>query len=600
MKRRMRTAVFSLVLPMIVGLATGPCAAIACVKAGQGQDLGITQVDLGFLSVRIPIHDFSIPFSEVSSGDPGTLLVINEVYYDHPGSDTGWEFVELLNAGADPIPMGGYRLEFIDGLSGGVRTLWECHDDATLVPGGRLLVSGENVPGGAVRLLGALENGPDAVRLVSPSGAVDLVGYGESPYSEGVPAPDVGEGTSISRKPDGRDSDCNSSDFVPALPTPGRPNFYGCDLALSIGHAPVPCTGQPSEAEIHLDNPGLEDFTGQALIGLSIGSVPSGGGTVLDVDLESGETASFPLALPAAPPGSFIIEISLEAPGDENTFNDTTRVRLRSSPGKIVINEIMYRGGSEWIELKSRAPGPVSLRGWHISDATGHRRLIDEGDLSIGPGDFLILAQDVDLFRIDHPLCASIVTAVAGGWPWLNDTDDGTRADLIELRDGGGVLVERIEYRDLVGDEKGRSIERFSADVCSSFPGGLWHRSVAADRSTPGSENSIALRGDLPAPSEVRIDPNPYHPFRDGTVGISGMTAEGESGLLVRIFDISGREVGKLFGERGGASAFSCYWDGRDVRGRDVETGLYICIVEFVGPGGGVCRREKRCIALYR
>lgn len=26
-------------------------------------------------------------------------VVINEIYYDHPGKDEGWEFVEIYNAG---------------------------------------------------------------------------------------------------------------------------------------------------------------------------------------------------------------------------------------------------------------------------------------------------------------------------------------------------------------------------------------------------------------------------------------------------------------------------------------------------------------------
>ena len=78
------------------------------------------------------------------------------------------------------------------------------------------------------------------------------------------------------------------------------------------------------------------------------------------------------------------------------------------------------------------------------------------------------------------------------------------------------------------------------------------------------------------------------------------MAARGETGLLVRVFDIDGREIARLFGEENGARAFSCEWDGRADDGEELPTGLYICVVEFVTQGGGVCRREKRCIALYR
>ena len=72
----------------------------------------------------------------------------------------------------------------------------------------------------------------------------------------------------------------------------------------------------------------------------------------------------------------------------------------------------------------------------------------------------------------------------------------------------------------------------------------------------------------------------------------------GESGALVRIFDLNGYEVRRLFGEEGGARRFSCRWDGCREGSAVVSAGLYICLVEFIGQGGGVCRREKCCIAV--
>ena len=98
----------------------------------------------------------------------------------------------------------------------------------------------------------------------------------------------------------------------------------------------------------------------------------------------------------------------------------------------------------------------------------------------------------------------------------------------------------------------------------------------------------------------MEADPNPFSPARDGKVRIGGRAVAGETGLLVRIFDLGGREVIRLFGEEGGARIFSCEWDGRRGGGGDSPSGLYICVVEFVTQGGVVCRREKRCIALYR
>jgi hypothetical protein len=523
--------------------------------------------------------------------------VINELYYDHAGTDTGWEYIELYNNGPGPVDLSTYRLEFIDGSTGNTRLLWEGSPGSVLETGDRILVRGSSVSAAGEPLLGSIENGPDAVRLVSGTGVDDIVGYGATVYCEGNPAPDVSAGFSLSRKPDGYDTDCNSLDFVAAVPTPGQPNFHVRDLELVPCQAPLPCSGESFSVEFLLLNRGLERFTDIVHLSASIGADRCE--NVIDVDIAPSETRETALDLPFAPAGASLLEAWIESESDENCLNDTVSVLLGSSPGDIVISEIMYRplsGGSEWLEIESRSAADISLGGWRLSDATGRERLISEDDIHIDPGGYIILAQDSDLFMRYHPICPAAVIEPAGGWPWLNDGEDG---DAVTLYDRDGRIVERVGYRDLVGEERGRSIERFSADVCSRFPGGIWHRCVAHGGSTPGAENSIHVPG-IPPPGKVEAAPNPFSPLRDNRLKIWGTAAQEEVGLLIRIFDIEGREVSRLYGEEGGARVFSCEWDGRTSGGSESPTGLYICVVEFVTQGGAVCRREKRCIALYR
>ena len=77
-----------------------------------------------------------------------------------------------------------------------------------------------------------------------------------------------------------------------------------------------------------------------------------------------------------------------------------------------------------------------------------------------------------------------------------------------------------------------------------------------------------------------------------------GSARSGETGFRVRIFDMSGAEVKRIYAENGGAPSFSCRWDGRAKDGSMARTGLYVCLVEYVRTGGGVCRKEKTCIAV--
>ena len=529
---------------------------------------------------------------------------INELYYDHPGSDSGWEFVELFNAGSEAIDLTGFSLELIDWLSGGVRTLWVCSGGIIIHPGDVILISGGNIPSGpGLELSGSIENGPDAVRLVSWDGPADLVGYGVCIYSEGEPAEDVQAGLSLSRRPDGKDTGSNADDLVPAAPTPGVRNFFDIDLGLSVTDGSIlPCAGGTISLGVLIENRGMEMFRGLFAVSACIeGDAYYDNRNIGPVELDTGAEVALELVLGAAPAGSSVLTALVDAPDDQNLGNDTVSVTVVSSPGNVIINEIMYRpvsGGSEWIELLCRNQEACSLSGWSICDATGKKRMITGGESAIEPGGYCVLAQDTALFHLVHSGCRAAVFGLEGGWPWLNDSDSGDLADIVELRNDRGVLIERIEYRDLLDEERGRSIERFSSDVCSAYPGGLWHRCIDPAGSTPGLDNSTRSV-QAPSVQSFNIDPNPFDPSTHGTAAISGRVSNDESGFLVRIFSIDGREVIRLFAEEGGAGVFSCRWDGRDKEGRIVATGLYICVVEYVRTGGGVCRKEKRGIAVY-
>jgi hypothetical protein len=535
-------------------------------------------------------------------------VVINEVYYDHSGRDDGWEFIEIHNPDAFHHALSGWFLEALDGATGNAKVVWAASPGALIGPGDFLCIAGiERAPSPGYLLKGTLGNGPDAVRLVSPSGIVDLVGYGacaSSDLYETIPAPDVSAGTSLARKPDGFDSDRNDADFVSALPTPGRRNFFRRDAGIRlVGDDALPCRGTPFSLKLRIVNCGLDPMSGLVSIHAEVresGFAASSVEVERDIDLAVSSADSIELALAAPRSRRFEVRAYLDGAPDENPLNDTTVVSLGASPGAVVINEIMYRPEkemSEWIEIVNVSGIDCNLAGWALCDATGSRRLVSSADMILPPGGFAILAKDSASFAREFPACEAPVSGIEGGWPALNDTDKGDRADAVALFDEAGVLVERVSYRDLLGAERGRSIERASTEFCSDRAGGIWHRCAARLRATPGRENST-LVDRSPRSGGLSVSPNPFCPRRDGEVSVTGKRAEGETGFLVRIFDREGYELRRVFGECGGADVFSCRWDGRSDGGARARTGLYVCLVEYIGSGGGVCRREKTCIVV--
>lgn len=166
---------------------------------------------------------------------PNTDLVINEIDYDQPGTDSA-EFVEIRNNGDTPADLSGWTLEFING-NGVVVYDTIALPVVSLASGDYYVVCANAATVANCDLddgpdTNFIQNGsPDAVALLFNGTLIDTVSYeGDTgaPYTEGSGAGLVDDGVSatqsISRCPDGTDTNQNNLDFVLANSTPGTAN----------------------------------------------------------------------------------------------------------------------------------------------------------------------------------------------------------------------------------------------------------------------------------------------------------------------------------------------------------------------------------------
>ena len=263
---------------------------------------------------------YTLEVEEITLGAPGELL-INEVDYDQPGSDTG-EFVEIYNYGTVPADLNNWTLEHVNGASGNplVWTAQLGDAAATLPPGGYLVVGDSGVIGSlppgvlGLALPGSVQNGaPDGLRLMLNGTKFDGISY------EGTIA-DVGEGgsagtdagvESLSRCPNASDTGDNAVDFEETdTPTPGAEN--DCAAASSVTFADVqpiyaqkcgPChtvlplgghqmgaasssTGYTSSQQASYSLPGGTKGAA-SLLRIQNGSMPQGGGCTGEPALDS-------------------------------------------------------------------------------------------------------------------------------------------------------------------------------------------------------------------------------------------------------------------------------------------------------------------------
>ena len=110
----------------------------------------------------------------------------------------------------------------------------------TLAAHARFVIGGALVTPPPDRLVNLdLQNGPDAVRLVWPDGASEVLGWGDLTFDEyhcGAPAPDVPSGRALARIPEDAGDADNRTAFREGDPTPGAANVRRRDAAL-VPHA---------------------------------------------------------------------------------------------------------------------------------------------------------------------------------------------------------------------------------------------------------------------------------------------------------------------------------------------------------------------------
>jgi Lamin Tail Domain/Collagen triple helix repeat (20 copies) len=160
-------------------------------------------------------------------------LRVNEVMTGVSGSAAN-EFVEVVNAGSAAADLGGHKLVYRSATGASDVTLGTVPAGTTLAAGARYVFGGAAFTATADQSFGTgLAASGGGIGLRDPQGQlVDSVGYGAGTangFVEGAPGPApptvASPGASISRLPDGHDTNDNSADFtVASPPTPGASN----------------------------------------------------------------------------------------------------------------------------------------------------------------------------------------------------------------------------------------------------------------------------------------------------------------------------------------------------------------------------------------
>jgi hypothetical protein len=538
----------------------------------------------------------ALPLAAFGARGACARVVINEIYYDHPGADAGYEFVELVNDGSVAVDLSGFAIEFHNGSGAGWTVLWRAPAGASLGPDTLFVVGGESVaprPDAVVAL--TLQNGPDAVRLVAALGGVlDLVGYGgldDPAYVETAAVPAVAAGQSIARRRDAFDSGDNAADFAAATPTPGRRNVARHDVALRLAPG-TPARSESARAgaervAVLVAGQGLEAVPAGA-VSLAVTDSSAAGVEVLAAAPTRGpippgaeEKVTFSLSLA---PGYHWLRVESHYARDERPGNDAVALLRRGGRIPILVSEVWSaprEGCPQFVEVMNAGQAAVDLGAFSLRDARARPVPLARDSLRLEPGTWVAVTADVDRLVACVPgTPRERVVGVDGSWPTFNRSG-GEPADSVFLFDPFGIPVEAVGYPPLPADAAGRSLER--VDLFLHDGPAVWRLCPSPAGASPGRPNDAFL--DRPAAANrMEASPNPFSPWRGEVLRVALNPLPPVARADAWVFDLEGRRVASL----GAAASFPALvvWDGRRDDGEAAPPGLYVVACEwFRGDG---------------
>jgi hypothetical protein len=250
-----------------VALTLAPASGAGTVPASVTIPAGATSATFDFIAEGTPTSTSATLTATLNGVTQSAALrivvtvpglVINEIDYDQPGSDTA-EFIEIYNSSSQTLSLTGLKLVYINGSASPpvqYNTGVDLSAATELLPGQYLLVgvravldtvSSPNVK--EIQTSHTIQNGnPDAVGIYDTvhDALVDSLSYGgqTAPMVIGTASLNFQEGTeattnlkdittnttangagSLSRLPNGVDSNINAADFkFTSAVTPGAPN----------------------------------------------------------------------------------------------------------------------------------------------------------------------------------------------------------------------------------------------------------------------------------------------------------------------------------------------------------------------------------------
>ncbi|NQV36389.1 MAG: lamin tail domain-containing protein [Candidatus Marinimicrobia bacterium] len=452
-------------------------------------------------------------------------VLITEVMYDLPGSDSPNEFVELYNESVDTLSLQGWQIRdkytSDDLVDTSTNFLIPPLSYFIIMEGDYDLQSGlyknlipENTPILFVddASIGNGLSSSDSLYIIDTTGnVIDSVGWTDI----------VIDGYSIERiRLDQPNSPNNWAMSQDSLGTPGFQNSvypYQIDgkiiPELTIALSDSIFTEEPMFIQIGVTNSGIDHLSGDIVIrwnSILIESISIQNISPLDTIIHQIEVGAFPS-------GYQNLVCDFVLPDDQYLENNSSTITfgVRYVSGIVSINEFLAMPGgnqSEFVECVNLSDQSLSLENWVLRDANSTQYYFPL--FILDPNQYMIISGNSQLAIPD----SSILINPVNGFPTLNNS-----GDKIRLYDPFGTLIDSLNYSVQWGMVSGVSMEKvFPAHISSDSTN--WRSSVSENGSTVGYRNSV-----MPWQFDIALIPEsftslPEYPQAETTFEISFQT----------------------------------------------------------------------------
>lgn len=273
----------------------------------------------------------------------------------------------------------------------------------------------------------------------------------------------------------------------------------------------------------------------------------------------------------------------------------TKKIGLSEQPeaGDIVWNELMFNApesGQEYVEIVN-----VSEKLINLSKIAFASRKTD-GSLNtavsiltenyIAPNEVIAFALSPDsVLNYHHPTTDAHVIATKN---WYNLNNESATIVLCNL--AKDTIYDEISYDSrwhhlLISDKKGVALERINPNKPTQDVTN-WHSAASeVNFGTPGYENSqYRAMGDVIPEKVVWFESEIFSPDNDGTNDVCMVRYSTEySGFIanVAVFNPMGLKIAELAQNALLSADGLLTWDGKTLRGTNVETGIYVLYFEM-------------------